>query len=69
MLAIYIDGQRRYADATAVFDICFFSLKIFVNTNEHIILQVSGFAFAGYVAGVVTYLAASQVHLPLLPGA
>ena len=55
---------------TAIFDICFYSLKVYVNTNDElIILQVSGFAFAGYVAGVVTYIAASQVHLPLLPGA
>lgn len=31
--------------------------------------KVSGFAFAGYAAGVITYLAASHIHLPVLPGA
>eukprot|EP00250_Pteridium_aquilinum_P001175 c11385_g1_i1 orf=149-1885(+) len=31
--------------------------------------KVSGFAFAGYAAGVITYLAATHVSLPFLPGA
>lgn len=29
--------------------------------------QVSGFAFAGYAAGIITYLAARNLHLPVLP--
>ncbi|KAJ4815626.1 Na(+)/H(+) antiporter NhaD [Rhynchospora pubera] len=29
--------------------------------------KVSGFAFAGYAAGIITYLAAQNLHLPVLP--
>lgn len=30
--------------------------------------KVSGFAFAGYAAGIAAYLAAAQIHLSLAPG-